>query len=87
VRVRVATANGLVVPVTALIRRQGQALAVVVDETGHAHQVAVELGLDDGQQVIVSRGLSAAQRVVAQAPGFVSDGAVVKVVDASAVEK
>jgi HlyD family secretion protein len=87
VRVRVATASGLVVPVTALIRRQGQALAVVVDETGQAHQVAVELGLDDGQQVIVTSGLSAAQRVVAQAPGFVSDGALVKVVDASAVGK
>jgi hypothetical protein len=60
---------------------------VVVDETGQAHQVAVELGLDDGQQVIVTSGLSAAQRVVAQAPGFVSDGALVKVVDASAVGK
>ena len=79
VRVRVASANGLVVPVSALIRHQGQAKAVVIADDGHAHQVAVTLGLDDGQQVIIASGVTAGQRVVALAPGFVSEGALVAV--------
>ncbi len=79
VRIRIASASGLVVPLSAVIRHHEQAKVVVIADDGHAHQVAVTLGLDDGQQVIITSGLTAGQRVVALAPGFVSEGALVAV--------
>ena len=80
IRARTAMATGLVVPVSALVRDRGQTLAVVVAADGGAYRVAVTVGLDDGQHVIITSGLAADQQVVAQAPGFVTDGAHVDVV-------
>ena len=80
IRARTGMATGLVVPVSALVRNRGQTMAVVIAADGGAHRVAVTVGLDDGQQVIITGGLAADQQVVAQAPGFVTDGAHVDVV-------
>ena len=80
VRARTGIASGLVVPVSALVRDRGQTLAVVIAADGRAHRLAVTTGLDDGQHVIIISGLEAGQQVVAQAPGFVTDGAHVDIV-------
>lgn len=85
VRARTGMATGLVVPVSALVRDRGQTMAVVIAADGRAHRVAVTIGLDDGQHVIISGGLEAGQQVVAQAPGFVTDGTQVEVVTAAAM--
>ena len=83
IRARTGMATGLVVPVSALVRNRGQTMAVVIAADGGAHRVAVTVGLDDGQQVIITGGLAADQQVVAQAPGFVTDGTQVDVVPSS----
>lgn len=83
IRARTGMASGLVVPVSALVRDRGQTMAVVIAADGGAQRVAVTVGLDDGQQVIITGGLAADQQVVAQAPGFVTDGTQVDVVPSS----
>ncbi len=84
-RLRLGLANGLCVPLSSLIRegvRDGKkTLAVVVGPDGIAQRVEVTTGLDDGVRVIILSGLQAGQRVIANAPGFVTDGTRVATVE------
>lgn len=73
-RLRLGTADGLVVPVSALLREGTHTLAVVVGPDNVAKRVPVVIGLDDGQRVIITSGLNAGTKIVANAPGFVTDG-------------
>jgi RND family efflux transporter MFP subunit len=69
----VASGKAPTVPVTALKTDQGRAWVFVV-ESGKVRQVSVSLGLSDGHQVQVLRGLKADQQVATSNVSLLSDG-------------
>ena len=70
-------ATVLKVPQAALFREQGQ-WAVFVDEDGQAVLRSVELGLENGLEAQVVKGLSAGDRVVLQPGGRITAGVALK---------
>lgn len=78
VRAVVATEkNALVVPQRALAELQGAYQAATVDPTNHAHIVTVTTGAQVGNDVVVESGLHPDDRVVADGPQKVGEGALV----------
>lgn len=70
-------ASVLKVPQAALFREQGQ-WAVFVDEGGRAMLRTVELGLENGLEAQVVKGLSAGEEVVLQPGGRITAGVALK---------
>lgn len=73
----------LLVPADAVVRRDGRAYAFVVDEEQRARERGLEVGDTFGDRIEVVSGLGADEAVVARGAGFLSDGDLVKVVDAA----
>jgi RND family efflux transporter MFP subunit len=78
VEIRVGRARGLVIPLTALIRVEGQPGVLAVRD-GHARFQPVEVGAIDASRLIVSAGLQAGEVIVRKAQG-VRPGARVQVI-------
>jgi HlyD family secretion protein len=70
-------ANVLKVPQAALFREQGQ-WAVFVDDGGTAALRTVELGLENGLEAQVVKGLAAGEKVVLQPGGRITPGVALK---------
>ncbi len=74
--------QGLVIPLEAVVRRDGRAYVYVVDDRNFARERRIRTAVTAGTGVNVSEGLAAGDRVVARGAGFLSDGDLVRVVAA-----
>lgn len=70
---------GLVIPLEAVVRRDGRAYAFVVDEKNHARERRIQTASVAGAYVDVREGLRAGERVIASGAGFLGDGDLVEV--------
>jgi RND family efflux transporter MFP subunit len=82
-RILIGRGAGLVVPISAVLRRDGHAYVFVVRDGKHATRVRVEPGSSDGGQVEIRSGLKAGEQVVSAGAGFLSDGDLIRIVAAS----
>ena len=72
--------NALTVPLLALIPREDDYIAYVVND-GKAHQRVVEFGLIRGQDVRILSGLEAGDQLIVEGHHYVSDGQEVEIVE------
>ncbi len=79
-RILLGEQPALVVPASAVVRRDGYSYVFTVDEQQRAHRLRVDLGHRDGDEVEVREGLSAGARVIGKGAAFLSDGDPVRVV-------
>lgn len=79
-RIVTGSGNALMVPVAAVVQRDGHAYVFTVDDRHIAHRVRVETGSAAGGAVEVRSGLRDGQQVVAEGAGFLGDGDTVRVV-------
>jgi RND family efflux transporter MFP subunit len=71
--------QGLVIPLEAVVRRDGRAYAYLVDEKNHVRERRIQTGVIAGTYVNVREGLHVGDHVVARGAGFLSDGDLVRV--------
>lgn len=83
-RVLLGQGQALLIPAEAVVRRDGRAFVFTVDAQNRAHEQVIEAGATHGDQVEVRAGLEPSDRVVARGAGFLGDGDLVRVVEASA---
>ncbi len=81
-RVVFGTGQALVIPGEAVVRRDGRAYVYVVNAQRRARERRIETGATAGADIEVRQGLRPGERVVARGAGFLSDGDVVRIVDA-----
>jgi RND family efflux transporter MFP subunit len=79
-RILLGSQPALVVPASAVVRRDGYSYVFTVDEHQRAQRLRVDLGHRDGDNVEVREGLSAGARVIGKGAAFLSDGDPVRVV-------
>ncbi len=84
VRLRVGTAQSLVVPTMAVQQGSIGAFVYVVDDESKVHVQAIVIGRVDGRRVAVASGLTAGQRVVVEGLDRLREGAKVEVVSDTA---
>ena len=68
-------------PVSALVREDGQDFVVLVDADSRVHRQVLSLGERLGDRVVVRDGLPEGARFVLRSGSFLQDGDVVRVVD------
>jgi RND family efflux transporter MFP subunit len=78
------SSTALTVPQQAVILRDGFNYVFTVDAKNHANQVKIQTGRRMGEQVEVLDGVKADAVLVASGAGFLNDGDLVRVVNASA---
>lgn len=83
-RIALGQASALLVPVDAVVRRDGRAHVFVVGDDGRVQERGVETGAVFGERIEVRTGLDGDERVVARGAGFLGDGDLVRVVDEAA---
>lgn len=83
---KLGSSGALSLPQTALQLRDGFAYVFQVGADGRVQQRKVTTGRRSGDRIELTGGLEAGARVVASGVGFLSDGDLVRVVDASAVK-
>jgi len=81
------TSDALTLPQGAVVLRDGFSYVLRVGPDSKVTQVKVGVGRRVGERIEITSGLDAAAKVVAAGGGFLSDGDVVKVVDAPAAAK
>jgi RND family efflux transporter MFP subunit len=69
----------LAVPEGAVVYRDGKPNVLVIDQTNHLHQRAVQTGEHAQGYVAISSGVNAGERVVVEGAGFLGEGDLVKV--------
>lgn len=79
-RILIGQGQALVIPVAAVVHRDGHAYAFRVDGDRKAQQVRLDTGGSQGSLVEIRSGLKAGDRVVVAGAGFLSDGDPVRVV-------
>ncbi len=84
VRLRVGTAESLVVPTMAVQQGSIGAFVYLVDDESKVHVQPIVIGRVDEKRVAVASGLSAGQRVVVEGLDRLREGAKVEVVSATA---
>ena len=84
-KLKVGQSSALLVPVEAVVRRDGRAYVFVVDTESRARERPIESGTTVDDAVEVRSGLRADERVVGRGAGFLADGDLVRVVTASAL--
>lgn len=72
--------TGLTLPATALVLRDGNYHAFVVQKDQHVRDTKVEVGQKLGDRVQIVSGLKPGDAVVASGTGFIADGDIVRVV-------
>jgi HlyD family secretion protein len=76
------SSQGLTLPQSAVVLRDGFSYVYTVDENNKVSQVKVQTGRRVGDRVEILGGLNASAKVVAAGAGFLGDGDTVKVVQA-----
>ena len=82
-KILIGQGAALVVPISAVLRRDGHAYVFVVRDGKHATRVRVEPGSLEGGKVEIRSGLKAGAQVVSTGAGFLSDGDLIRIVAAS----
>jgi HlyD family secretion protein len=82
----IGTAQGLTLPQSAVLLRDGFSYVLRVGADAKVSETKVTVGQRLGDRVEVTGGLDANARVVASGGGFLSDGDIVRVVDAGAAK-
>ncbi len=70
--------NVLVIPLVAVIPRDGGNIVYVVNDRNQAHQVAVETGINDDKYIEITKGLKAGERVITTGNTLVDEGTTLK---------
>jgi membrane fusion protein (multidrug efflux system) len=78
--------GALLVPLRALAELQGGYQVAIVDPSNHAHVLTVKTGTQVGSQIVVESGLHPGDRVVADGPQKIRDGAEVNPIPFATVE-
>ena len=78
--VEIGQSQGLMLPQTAVLLREGFSYVFKVDAKGRVSQTKVQVGRRVGDRVEVAKGLEPQATVVASGVGFLSDGDTVRVV-------
>ncbi len=86
-RLQVGTAEVMAVPRESVVFRDGYAYLFVLGDGGVVSQRRVDAGGVQGDFIELRSGLDGAEKVVVRGAGFLSDGDVVKVVDAKVPEQ
>ena len=79
----VGSGSGLTLPQSAVLLRDGFSYVLKVGPDSKLTQVKVGVGRRVGEHIEITNGVDAATRVVAAGGGFLGDGDIVRVVDAS----
>jgi len=82
-RIAIGQGSALVIPMAAVVRRDGHAYAFRVGSDQRAQQVRIETGSAQGDSIEVRSGLKAGDRVVSAGAGFLAEGDRVRVVPAA----
>jgi hypothetical protein len=80
----VGTGQGLTLPQTAVVLREGFSYVMRVGPDSKVAETKVSVGRRVGDRVEITAGLDASSRVVASGGGFLADGDTVRVADAAA---
>lgn len=80
--VQVGAAPALTLPQGAVVLRDGFAYAYRVDDDNRVRELKVEVGRRLGDRIEITRGVTPEMRLVASGAAFLSDGDLVKVVEA-----
>lgn len=83
----VGAANGLTLPQSAVLLRDGFSYVLRIDPDSKVIQTKVAVGRRSGDRIEITGGLDPAARVVASGGAFLADGDTVKVVEAAAQAK
>ena len=83
-RILTGTGDALMVPVAAVVQRDGIAYVFIVDANDIARRVRVRTGTTAEGRVEIVEGLKPGTAIVEQGAGFLGDGDVVRVVPAAA---
>ncbi len=83
----IGNSSALTLPQTAVVLRDGFSYVLKVGADSKVTQAKVGVGRRVGDRIEITSGLDASAKVVAAGGGFLSDGDVVKVVEAPAVAK
>jgi HlyD family secretion protein len=79
----VGSGSGLTLPQSAVLLRDGFSYVLKVGPDSKITQVKVSVGRRVGDRIEIMNGVDATTRVVAAGGGFLGDGDIVRVVDAS----
>ena len=79
----VGSGSGLTLPQSAVLLRDGFSYVLKVGPDSKITQVKVGVGRRVGERIEITSGVDVAARVVAAGGGFLGDGDIVRVVDAS----
>lgn len=80
--VQVGAAPALTLPQGAVVLRDGFAYAYLVDGSNRVRELKVEVGRRLGDRIEITRGVTSDMRLVASGAAFLTDGDLVKVVEA-----
>lgn len=80
----IGTVTALTLPQSAVLMRDGFSYVYRVDSNNRVVQLKVSLGRRVGDRIEITNGLDAKTRVITSGAGFLTDGDVVRVVDATA---
>ena len=80
-RIALGRAQAMLIPVEAVVRRDGRAYVFTVGDDNRARERGIEVGPTHGERIEVRSGLPADARVVARGAGFLGDGDLVRVVE------
>jgi RND family efflux transporter MFP subunit len=69
--------NAVVIPSAAVVHDGGETIVMTVDKDSKAHRVAVEVGIETGDTVEITKGLTAGDRVIVRGQNGLPDGATV----------
>lgn len=83
-RIVVGRGAATVIPLEAVVRRDGREYAFVVDGESRARERRIETGATEGADIEVRSGLREDDRVVARGGGFLGDGDLVRVLEPKA---
>lgn len=83
-RLALGRAQALLVPIEAVVRRDGRAYVFTVQDDNRVREQGVSVGVTHGDMIEIGEGLTADDRVVARGAGFLGDGDLVRVVDSAA---
>jgi RND family efflux transporter MFP subunit len=83
-RIVVGRGAATVIPVEAVVRRDGREYVFVVDGESRARERRIETGATEGTDIEVRAGLREDDRVVARGGGFLGDGDLVRVLEPKA---
>lgn len=77
----------LVIPVDAIVYKEAQPVAFIVQEDGTVKETALTLGINDGDYYVVTKGLKAGDQIVIKGNGNLVEGEAVSVITLDGVEQ